>query len=363
MTTEPPSETTCCGDGCCEPSGLDRRTFLALSTLATGGLLGVRAQAAAALGVPENQVGFVPPDKGISAEQVGQLASRGMPTRYAGDALKTIGMPVGGATAGRVYLGGDGKLWLWDVNNPAAAVASGWVGGTYSEPLKPTSPFRQGFALRTTSRGKTRTTSLDATGFRDVSFTGPYPLGEVRYADEDCPVEVTLEAFSPFVPTHLDDSSLPATICAYTVRNTSRATVDVTLAGWSENPVCIEGRLEQPTLLRSGPVSNGLEFSAVAGAVDPDPEPDILFEDFEGTTYAGWTVEGTAFGPGPVTPESTPDYFRRFGDLRIHGTRFVTSHAFWDAGGNPDGLRGKLISRDFTIERGYISAGDRKSVV
>jgi uncharacterized protein (DUF608 family) len=357
MTTK---HSTCCEEGCCRPSGFDRRRFLALSTLATaGGMLGVRAQAAAALGVPEGMVGVVPTDKGISAVQLSTLAERGVPTSYQGAALQKIGMPVGGATAGRLYLGGDGKLWLWDVNNPAAAVSSGWVGGTYSEPLKPTSPFRQGFALRTKSRGKVRTSSLDADGFRKVTFSGPYPLGQVRYADEDSPVEVTLEAFSPFVPTNLDDSSLPATVCSYTVRNISRSTVEATLAGWSENPVCLEGRVEQPTLLRSRelPGGSGLEFSAAAGAVEPDPQPDILFEDFEGTTYEGWTVEGTAFGPGPVTPESTPDYFRRFGDLHISGTRFVTSHAFWDAGGNPDGLTGKLTSRDFTIERGYVSAG------
>ena len=351
--------TTCCGDGCCRPAGFDRRRFLALSTLATaGGMLGLRAQAAAALGVPEDAVGIVPADKGISADQLRELARRGSPTSYAGAALEKIGMPVGGANAGRLYLGGDGKLWLWDVNNPAAVVASGWVGDSYSKPLTQTSPFRQGFAVRTTTGGAARTRSLDAEGFRDVTFTGPYPLGKVRYADDDSPVEVTLEAFSPFIPTNLDDSSLPATLCVYTVRNTSRSTVDATLAGWSENPICIEGRLEQPTLLRSRtlPGGHGLEFSAVAGSVDPDPEPDILFEDFERATYEGWTVEGTAFGPGPVTPESTPDYFRRFGDLHIHGTRFVTSHAFWDAGGNPDGLTGKLTSSEFTIDRGYVCA-------
>ncbi|GAB2654206.1 GH116 family glycosyl hydrolase [Kribbella swartbergensis] len=358
MTTEPdvqPIDHCCGGDGCCSPTGLDRRRFLALSTIATaGGMLGLRGQAAAAMGVPVDQIGVVPADKGLTAEQLSSLARRGAPTRYSGAALKHIGMPVGGATAGRVYLGGDGRLWLWDVNNPAAAVSSGWVGGTYSDPLEPTSPFRQGFAIRTTSRGRTRTRALDSTGFDDVTFTGPYPHGDVTYADDQ--LRVDLRVYSPFVPTNLDDSSLPATVLSYTVRNTSKSTVEATLAGWSENPVCLESRREQPTLLRSAAVPNGVQFSAAPGELDPDPQPDILFEDFEGTSYDGWTVEGTAFGPGPVTPESTPEHFRRFGDLKIHGTRFVTSYAFWPGGGY-DAPTGKLTSREFTIERGYITAG------
>ncbi|MDX6238752.1 MAG: non-lysosomal glucosylceramidase, partial [Kribbellaceae bacterium] len=99
MTTEHLDSTTCCDDGCCRPRGFDRRRFLALSTLATaGGMLGVRAQAAAALGVPEEMVGLVPAEKGISAAQLSELAQRGVPTSYQGAALETIGMPVGGAT-------------------------------------------------------------------------------------------------------------------------------------------------------------------------------------------------------------------------------------------------------------------------
>ena len=48
-----------------------------------------------------------------------------------------------------------------------------------------------------------------------------------------------MEAFSPFVPLNTQDSSLPATVLRYTVKNTSSAKVEVRLAGWLENAVCL----------------------------------------------------------------------------------------------------------------------------
>ena len=67
---------------------------------------------------------------------------------------------------------------------------------------------------------------------------------------------VKLEAFSPFIPLNTDDSSLPATILQFTLRNHSAAWVEATLAGELENAVCLnnrgrEGKLLQPRHPRS----------------------------------------------------------------------------------------------------------------
>jgi hypothetical protein len=34
---------------------------------------------------------------------------------FSGKQLKYVGMPVGGIGCGQLYLGGDGRLWLWDI--------------------------------------------------------------------------------------------------------------------------------------------------------------------------------------------------------------------------------------------------------
>ncbi|HEY3562253.1 MAG TPA: GH116 family glycosyl hydrolase [Kribbella sp.] len=331
---------SCAGD--CPRAQLSRRTFIALSTAAVGAL----ALPGQALAAPPK------PDRAV-------LFGRGTPTSYTGAALQRIGMPVGGGTTGQVYLSGDGRLWAWDIFNPTSFPLGGadFSGHHYAYPLSADEPgasqFGQGFALRTTTRGRTTTRTVDAAGFEDVRFTGSYPIGRVAYADPQSPVTVQLEAFSPFVPLATLDSTLPATIMSFTVRNTSSASVRATLLGYAENPVCITSRKQQPTRLQARGFDGGVQFGAVD---DLDAEQgDILFEDWEKDTFDGWTVTGSAFGAGPVRPLDVPNLMKRFGDLNVSGTRFVTSYDF--RGETFDAAVGSLTSREFTIERRYVAVG------
>ncbi len=87
---------------------------------------------------------LVPRDKKLQPQWVKSLFERGEPEVYTGKDLELIGMPVGGLCAGQLYLGGDGKLWHWDIFNlPISTGAE-----HYANPLRPKTPLDQGFGIR-----------------------------------------------------------------------------------------------------------------------------------------------------------------------------------------------------------------------
>jgi hypothetical protein len=179
---------------------------------------------------------LVPIDKKLDPAWVASLTAHGEPQVSHSSDLGWIGMPVGGLFAGQLYLGGDGKLWNWDIFNGKVFTGP----GHYAHPMKPSEflPLQQGFSLKIGDR----TIPLDTNGFSDVTFRGEYPIGTVRYKDSSVPLSVTLEAFSPFIPLDVEDSSLPATFMRFTLVNTSSATVEATLSGSLENAVLLRHR-------------------------------------------------------------------------------------------------------------------------
>ena len=102
-------------------------------------------------------------------------------------------------------------------------------------PWQPAAPLDQGFGIRVNEVVR----ALDRRGFNDIRFRGEYPIAKVEYRDPELPVVVELEAFSPFIPLNESDSSLPVTVMRFTVKNTSGTAVEVELAGWLENAVCL----------------------------------------------------------------------------------------------------------------------------
>ena len=102
----------------------------------------------------------IPIDKNLDPDWVKSLYERGTPETYTGKDLVYIGMPVGGICAGQVYLGGDGKLWLWDIFNDRKEGVKATVhqlngrkvrardGSNYIVPLRQEYPFDQGFAVK-----------------------------------------------------------------------------------------------------------------------------------------------------------------------------------------------------------------------
>jgi non-lysosomal glucosylceramidase len=327
----------------------NRRGFLKVSAATTLGLVFSRLPVMAGPFTREDFDQIVPADKKLHPDWVKSLFERGAPEILRGDDLKFVGMPVGGIGAGQLYLGGDGRLWLWDIFNQTRGTGS----EHYVGPLTPSSPLGQQFSLQLGGQNRT----LDRAGFSEVSFRGEYPIGMVEYADPAVPVAVKLEAFSPFMPLETDDSSLPATILQFTLRNTSAAPVEATLSGELENGVCLNHRWEQGVLRNHILCETGLTTllcSAEKSESPPARRADIVFEDWGQETYDGWKVEGTAFGRGPIKKSDIQSYQ---GDVGGDTARVVNSHsaAPGDSVEERDRAVGKLSSREFVIERHFIT--------
>ena len=177
-------------------------------------------------------------------------------------------MPNDGICSGQIYLGGDGRLWHWDIFNQHIRTGA----EHYARPMQPTD--RQelgpllGFVVRIKAADRTDVRNLQhvrqevikstTPGFSDVSFCGEYPIGHVEYKDPAVPVTISLQAFSPFIPLNTEDSALPATVLEFTVTNRSPAPVEVELAGWMRNVI-----LERTKEAFSG--KRGLRIRQVAG--------------------------------------------------------------------------------------------------
>ena len=223
-----------CSAKCNCTSGVDRRDFLKIAGVGSMVVLGSGMPVMAGPFEAADFAKLVPADKKLDPEWVKSLTARGSRTVYRGAELEKIRMPIGGLCAGQLYLGGDGKLWRWDIFNRTAGTGD----GGYAHPPQPDHPIDQGFAIQLTSDGKATTRTLDRGGFSDITFTGEYPLGCVEYRDPASTLAVSLEAFSPLVPLDVDNSSYPATVMRFTVKNTGSRPIEGALVGWLENTVC-----------------------------------------------------------------------------------------------------------------------------
>jgi uncharacterized protein (DUF608 family) len=334
----------------CDCGAVDRRTFIQWTAAGAAALAsspGIPRAIAGPFATDDVRDHFVPADKKLTTDWLKTLFDKGQPTWYAGRDLETIGMPVGGICAGQVYLTGDGRLVHWDIFNQH--IFTGYGRDNYALGRKADSPLTQGFAIQIETGEQTIRRTLDADGFPGVRFRGEYPIGMIQYASDDVPLSIDLEAFSPFVPLNAVDSALPATLMEFSLHNKSEQAVEVTLAGWLENAVCLHSGQGLYGMRRNQVhTREGLAVvESTARAVDPptNVRAPIVLADFEGGGYDTWTVEGEAFGGRPaggtLEKQQTVSGFL--------GKGLVNTYL-----GGSDTLQGKLTSPPFAIERSFL---------
>ena len=240
----------------------NRRDFIKKAGLLTATLAAVQLPVwGESKFVPDYPLHNIPEDKGLDAQWVKSLYKRGEETAYfkSKNELKYIGMPVGGLHAGTVYVGGDGRLWLWQIYNESFEyVQEGidpktvkWNDGTelrdirsrdgsaYVEPAIANNKrvLEQGFAVKVIVNGKAFIKELSEEHWDEIVFKSTYPMATIKYSSKDFPVAVSLKVYSPFIPLDAQDSALPATILRLEIKNTTSSNIDISVLGWMENGV------------------------------------------------------------------------------------------------------------------------------
>jgi uncharacterized protein (DUF608 family) len=227
--------------------GVSRREFLVSTSVAALGAASLaQAKASPAAKAPQ---AFRSAAGSVIPYSKQELLLQGKKQRvFSGEHLSEVAFPLGGIGTGTVSLGGRGQLRDWEIFNrpgkgkilPFSFVAL-WarpegeaatvkvVEGTL------TPPFRgSGGSHRESAEGLPR--------FKEARFTGNYPFAKIDFADEALPLQVSLEAFNPFIPLHVDDSSLPVAILQYRLTSLSKKPVDLALAFSLLNAVGYDGK-------------------------------------------------------------------------------------------------------------------------
>ena len=171
---------------------------------------------------------------------------------YEGKRLRCIAMPLGGIGTGSISLCGDGSLRQWEILNipnhtayvPYSFFAI-WVKGIGAKLLQ-SKPLADKFNPGVLANDHhVPSELLELTEklplVKETRFIGEYPLGIVLYNDADLPLDITLTAFSPFIPLNAKDSALPVIFFIFTIKNTSNQEHELSLLASLQNFVGWDG--------------------------------------------------------------------------------------------------------------------------
>jgi uncharacterized protein (DUF608 family) len=172
------------------------------------------------------------------------------PRVYTGRQLAMLAMPLGGIAAGSISLGGRGQLRDWELFNrpdkgrsPEYAFASIWAQAGSRKPVAHVLEAR----LMPPYEGPDGLGSKNAPGLtrlEGATFTGEFPIAQIALRDSRLPVNVSLDAFSPFrlsstpAPSFRTQHSPASTISMPCRRNCERHTAPL-MTPWISSTVLL----------------------------------------------------------------------------------------------------------------------------
>lgn len=177
--------------------------------------------------------------------------------RYSGEARRCVALPLGGIGTGHVALCGDGALRQWQLHHrpnhegfvPESFFALRVAGieppldvrrVLQSPPVAPSDEPAPNVTDHLLPHDVDPPTAYWPS-VRSTTFEGAYPFGRLTYEDPTLPVEVSLEAFTPFVPLDEEASALPLASFTFTLVNPTAERVHGWLLGTLQNAVGWDG--------------------------------------------------------------------------------------------------------------------------
>jgi uncharacterized protein (DUF608 family) len=167
---------------------------------------------------------------------------------YTGKNLDRIAFPIGGMGAGMFCLEGTGAISHMSVRNKpevfnepcmfAALSVKGMKNGT--KVLEGMVPDWKKFGKPDSANGSGGTT-YGLPRFRKASFIARFPFATIEMSDDDIPVDVKLTAWSPFIPTDADNSSLPFGALEYSFHNKGNEKADMVFSYNTRNFMGLPG--------------------------------------------------------------------------------------------------------------------------
>ncbi|MFT3705146.1 MAG: GH116 family glycosyl hydrolase [Agriterribacter sp.] len=194
-------------------------------------------------------------------------------TVYTGNKLNRIAFPIGGIGAGMFCIEGTGAISHMSVrgnpdifNEPAMFAAISVKGiANGAKVLEGMVPEWKKFGVHQSGLGSPETT-WGLPRFREASFLTRFPFAEINLKDKDLPLDVSVKAWSPFIPGDADNSSLPAGAIEYTFKNTGTEKKEMIFSYNSRNFMKQEEAGKNAVL----PLKNGFVLSQEGTVKSPE---------------------------------------------------------------------------------------------
>jgi len=194
---------------------------------------------------------------------------------FSGEQLNHIAFPLGGIGAGMICMDGNGMLSHFSIRNKPdvlnhpcvfSALSVKTSSGVLARVVEGQIPKWKIFGGKAAGCGNLPNESCGLPRFREADFSYEFPFARIDLKDSGIPIEVSVTAWSPFIPNDADNSSLPAVALEFTFKNVSDETVEAVYSFNAKNVVALDQEHEGASVAET---ANGIVFRQAAGEDKP----------------------------------------------------------------------------------------------